>query len=205
MSSGNVYSMAIEGDVNIAGMYRESPADLPDGAVRTWHNHIYVPDADESVKRIEANGGKVLWGPNGADGWGVKAVVTTPENAVFGLWQSQMGKGADLFAQTGAVCWVEYHTHDIEVATGFYSETFGVKFDTYSMPVDGGSGSSIELNTVNIGGEMMPCAFIEMPDDTTPAHWATYFMVNDVTAAVEKAESLGAHRLGGAIRYRPAL
>ena len=84
MPSGNVYHMAIRGDANIAGMYAETPDDFPDGAARVWSNDVCVADAEATVKRIEANGGKVVSGPSNAGGWGIRATVATPENAVFG-------------------------------------------------------------------------------------------------------------------------
>ena len=88
MSGGNTYHMAIRGDANIAGMSTNNDAN---GIAGVWINSVYVEDAEETVKRIEANGGSVLSGPHNADGWGVTATVATPEGAVFGLWQSLMG------------------------------------------------------------------------------------------------------------------
>ena len=68
MPSGNVYHMAIRGDANIAGMYAETPDDISDGAARGWSNHIYVEDSDATVRRIKANGERVLSGPSNAGG-----------------------------------------------------------------------------------------------------------------------------------------
>ena len=82
MSGGNTYHMAIRHDANIAGMRAESDLET---AKQVWNNHVYVNDAEETAKRIEANGGLVISGPNNADGWGVTARVATPEGAVFGL------------------------------------------------------------------------------------------------------------------------
>ena len=79
--------MAIRGDANIARMSAETDLET---AKHVWNNHVYVNDAEEITNRIESNGGSVISGPNNADGWGVTASVTTPEGAVFGLWQSLM-------------------------------------------------------------------------------------------------------------------
>ena len=203
MPSGNVYHMAIRGDANIAGMYAETPDDIPDGAARVWSNHIYVEDADATVRRIKANGGKVLSGPSNAGGWGIRATVATPENAVFCLWQSLMGYGAEVFDQPGAVCWVEYHTHDLEAAKDFFTEVFGAGFEEMNVPVDDGSGAEFTLTMFTIDGEQMPCAFAQMPDSSVPASWATYFMVEDIHASVVKAESLGAEVAEGVIDVPP--
>ncbi len=191
MSGGNVYHMAIEGDANIAGMGHVGELALPEGSAGVWSNHVYVKDAEETCRRIEANGGQVLSGPNDADGWGVTAKVATHEGAVFGLWQSLMGHGADVFGVPGAVCWVEYHTHDLEAAKGFYSEVFGVGFDEMRVPMQDGSGGEFVLTMLSIDGEQMPCAFAELPDASLPATWATYFMTEDIHASVSTAQSLG--------------
>ena len=122
----------------------------------------------------------------------VTAVVATPEGAVFGLWQSLMGYGADIFAEMGAVCWVEYHSHDLAAAKDFYSAVFGADFDEIKIPADDGTGYEFTLTMLAIDGEQMPCAFAQLPDAASPASWATYFMVQDIHAAVAKAQSLGA-------------
>ena len=123
MSGGNTYHMAIRNDQNIAGMSSDVAST---GGAGCWVNHVYVKDADDIANRIVANGGRVLYGPNNADGWGVTATVTTPEGAVFGIWQSLKGYGADVFAEPGAICWVEYHTHDIAAAKRVLFSSFRV-------------------------------------------------------------------------------
>ena len=203
MSSGNVYHMAIEGDANIAGMSSVVGSDIGDETDGIWINSVYVADAEATVRRIEANGGMVLSGPSNADGWGVTARVATPEGAVFGLWQSLMGYGAEVLDQPGAVCWVEYHTHDLEAAKDFYTDVFGARFEEMNVPADDGSGAEFTLTMLSIGGEQMPCAFAQLPDKSVPASWATYFMVEDIHASVAEAESLGAEIVAGVIDVPP--
>ena len=70
MSGGNTYHMAIRDDANIAGMSGDRESD---GIAGVWINSVFVKDAEETVKRIVANGGSVLAGPHNADGWGVTA------------------------------------------------------------------------------------------------------------------------------------
>ena len=200
MSGGNTYHMAIPGDANIAGMSGDRESD---GVTSVWINSVYVEDAEETVKRIEANGGRVLSGPHNADGWGATATVATPEGAVFGLWQSLMGYGADVFSERGAVCWVDCHTHDLAGAKEFYSEVFCAGFDTMTVPSNDGSGVDFTLMMLSVGGEQMPCAFAQLPDATMPASWATYFMVEEIHAAVAKAQSLGAELTFGVMDVPP--
>ena len=200
MPGGRTYHMAIRGDANIAGMSGDRESD---GIAGGWINSVYVKDAEEIVKRIVANGGSVLSGSHDADGWGVTATVATPEGAVFGLWQSLMGHGADVFGQPGAVCWIEYHTHDLDAATGFYSEVFGAGFDKMTVPANDGSGADFTLTMLSINGEQMPCAFAQLPDPSAAASWATYFMVENIHASVAQAQSLGAKLIFGVINEPP--
>ena len=114
-----------------------------------------------------------------------------------------MGYGADIFAEPGTVCWVEYHTQDLEAAKGFYTEVFGAGFEEINVPTDDGSGSEFTLTMLSIEGEQMPCAFVQLPDDGSPASWATYFMVENIHASVAEAESLGAEIVAGVIDVPP--
>ncbi len=200
MSGGNTYHMAIRGDANIAGM---SANDDANGVAGTWINSVYVEDAEETAKRIAANGGSILSKPHNADGWGVTARVSTPEGAVFGLWQSLKGYGADVFAVPGAVCWIEYHTHDLESATEFYTAVFGASFEEFKMPMDDGSGEDFSMTMLNLGGDVASCAFVQLPDASSPTSWATYFMVEDIHASVAKAQSLGAELKLGVVDVPP--
>ncbi len=200
MSGGNTYHMAIRNDVNIAGM---STNDDVHGVVGVWVNSVYVKDAEQTAELIKANGGSMLTEPHNADGWGVTATVATPEGAVFGLWQSLKGHGADVFGEPGSVCWVEYHTHDLAAAKAFYSTVFDAEFEEMKVPADDGSGEVFTLTMLSINGEQMPCAFAELPDSSMPATWATYFMTDDIHDSVAKARSLGAELVLGVIDVPP--
>ena len=203
MSGGNTYHMAIRNDANIAGMHSESETDFPDGAAKTWRNQVYVKDAVEICRRIEANGGAVISSPSNADGWGVTARVTTHEGAVFGLWQSLKGHGAEVFAEPGTVCWTEYHTHDLKSAKEFYAAVFDAGFEEMKVPADDGAGEVFTLTMLSIEGEQVPCAFAELADPSMPASWATYFMTEDIHASIEKAQSLDGELVLGVIDVPP--
>ena len=189
MSGGSMYHMAIKRDENIAGMFVDDEAV---GVAGVWINRVFVTDAAAAAKRIEANGGRVLSEPHNADGWGVTATVATPE-----------GYGADVFSERGAVCWVEYHTHVLADAKEFHSEVFCAGFEEMTVPSNDGSGAEFTLTMLSINGEQMPCAFAHLPDATLPASWATYFMVEDIHAAVAKAQSLGAELTFGVMDVPP--
>lgn len=203
MGGGNIYHMAIGSDANIVGMHREQSGDFVAHGEKTWHNYMYVDDASDTCERVIKHGGEVLRAPSlvkmpGGDDddyIGITATVTTPEGAIFRLWQSGSGKGADVFAETSAVCWIEYHSHDVGAAMEFYKRVFSVEFTKVFMPAVDASSYDFILNLLTIGGEQMSCAFFQMSAEWSekyPAMWATYFMVDDVKASADKAVELGA-------------
>ena len=200
MSGGNTYHMAIRDDANIAGM---SENDDIHGIMGVWINSVYVEDAKETAERIKANGGSVLTEPHNADGWGVTATVATPEGAVFGIWQSLKGYGADIFGEPGSVCWVEYHSHDLESAKEFYTTVFGASFEEFKMPMDDGSAEEFSMTMLDSGEEQPHCAIVQLPDASSPAIWATYFMTEDIHDSVAKAQSLGAKLAFGVMDVPP--
>ena len=200
MSGGNTYHMVIKDDANIAGM---SANDDIHGVMGVWVNSVYVEDAEKTAERIKANGGSVLTEPHNADGWGVTASVATPEGAVFGIWQSLKGYGADIFGESGSVCWVEYHTHDLKAAKEFYTAVFGAGFEEFKMSMDDGSGGEFSLTMLDLGGDQKHCAFVQLSDASSPASWATYFMVEDIHASVARAQSLSAELTFGVMEVPP--
>ena len=145
----------------------------------------------------------MLTEPHNADGWGVTATVTTPEGAVFGLWQSLKGYGADIFGEPGSVCWIEYHTHDMKAAKQFYTTVFDARFEEFKMPMDDGSGEEFSMTMLASGGDQSHCALVQLPDASSPASWATYFMTDDIHASVAKAQSLGAELAFGVMDVPP--
>ncbi len=192
MAPGRYYHMAIRGDNNIAGMYQEDFGQWPEGATRTWNNHVFVKDADDAASRIVAYGGSVISKPVNAGGWGIRATVATPENAVFCLWQSLMGHGADIYGEPNSVCWVEYHTKDLDGAKQFYADAFGAEFETVILPSKCDE-ADYKLTMLAIDGEQTTCAFEAFPTSSkSPSCWATYFMVNDIERAISTATDLGA-------------
>lgn len=89
----------------------------------------------------------------------------------------------------GKVLWNELMTRDVEGAKEYYGATFGWTFET--MPVPGGEG---DYTVAKLGDEMV-AGMMDMSDmelEGVPAHWFTYFAVDDVDAAAGAAEAAGA-------------
>lgn len=78
---------------------------------------------------------------------------------------------------------IELHTGDLDKAKAFYSKLFN--WELQDMPMPGGGTYTMINVGEGTGGGMMS-------DPDVPPHWIAYIAVDDITAATEKARSLGA-------------
>ena len=75
---------------------------------------------------------------------------------------------------------VELHTKNPKVAKEFYKSLFNWEFEDIPQM------HYTKFATPGINGGIM-----QNPVDDSPGHWAPYFLVDDVAAAVKKAKELG--------------
>lgn len=88
----------------------------------------------------------------------------------------------------GMVWWTELMTRDVAAARSYYEDVCGWTFDTAAMPEgDYHIGSRDGVQTIGIM-DMTPMPHLE----GVPAHWFTYFAVDDVDAAIEQSKAKGA-------------
>ncbi|MFD4183473.1 VOC family protein [Rhodococcus sp. NPDC058514] len=147
-----------------------------------WTVSIAVADADASAEAVKRAGGSVLMEPMDVFELGRFAVIADPAGAVLSLWQAREFGGAARLDETGALCWIELRTRDTAAAQDFYTTVFG-------WTVNAGEGyTQWGVRGKDFGGMM---AMGEDFPEGVPPHWALYFGVDDVDAAVEKATSLG--------------
>lgn len=86
----------------------------------------------------------------------------------------------------GTIIWNELNTHDPEAARAFYAKMFGWSFAP--MPMEDGEYWIIRHGEKDLGG-IFPLNAPEFAD--IPAHWLTYFAVDDVDAQVAAAVEAG--------------
>ena len=136
---------------------------------------------------MEPAGGRVLTGPFDIPD-GRVAVVSDPSGAVFGIISTPL-EHADkrwFSVESGAVCWVELLTRDLDAAGPFYASVFG--WDSETSHSQGTAYTTFGLDGDQVAGMMsMPA---EVPA-AAPSHWMVYFAVDDCEEAERKAESLG--------------
>lgn len=158
-----------------------------DGAPPSWSTYIASPDAWDTADAISAAGGTVVMDPFPIADAGRMLVATDPAGATFSVWEAGEHAGAGLVNEPGAFAWSELNTRDPEAAFAFYAEVFGWQARTTEM---GGGGSYTEflLDGRSVAGGIDMRG--RVPDDI-PAHWLTYFAVDDTDAAVARVEELG--------------
>jgi predicted enzyme related to lactoylglutathione lyase len=155
-----------------------------------WTTYMSVDDAKATSEKAKKAGGQVLVETMQVGDAGSMAILQDPTGAVFGLWQPDQHKGAELFNTPVSLTWNELSTRDPEAAKRFYSVVFGWDPQTH------GEGSEAytewHLSGKSIGGMMQTPAQVPA---AVPPHWLTYFTVSDTEATVKKAQELGAQVL----------
>jgi predicted enzyme related to lactoylglutathione lyase len=99
------------------------------GAPSHWNGSVFVEDADETVRRAEAAGGRILFGPESMPEVGRFAVIADPQGAVTTAFAPQ-GDGE---LGEGVFVWDELHTSDPAAAKSFYGEVYGWTPDDQDM------------------------------------------------------------------------
>ncbi len=167
---------------------------MQEGQPPTWTTYVSVADADAIAAAVKEAGGNVIAEPMDVMDLGKMAIFADPTGAVFGIWQPGTFLGAGLVNEPGAIAWNELGTRDTAAAKEFYGTVFGwgaVDNDTGAM----GIYTQWKLGESSVGGMMDVSG--RLPDEI-PAHWLTYFAVEDADAAVETAKEKG-----GSVSFGP--
>lgn len=160
---------------------------MEEGQPSAWNTHISVDDADAIARAIQENGGTMIAEPMAVGEYGRLAVFTDPEGAFFGIWEPNVFAGAELVNEPGTLSWNELETRDPDAAKRFYGAVFGWEFEAgedmeemtyYVAKVEGERVAGM----ADVKGKMA---------DEIPAHWMTYFSVEDAEGAVERVKAGG--------------
>ncbi len=154
------------------------------GPVSAWTTYFATDDADAHAAAISANGGTIVMGPMDVMDQGRMAIAMDPEGAAFGLWQAGAHTGSQLVNEPGTCGWNELWTRNLDQAKAFYPAVLGTTPDDQAM-----HGYTLWM----VDGQMVGGAMTVPPDmpPQVPAHWAVYFVVEDVDAAAARMPELG--------------
>lgn len=160
---------------------------MEEGQPPAWNTHISVDNADAIARAIQENGGTMISEPMAVSEYGRLAIFTDPEGAFFGIWEPEDFVGAELVNEPGTLSWNELETRDPAAAKRFYGPVFGWEFDEEEGP------GGMAYNVAKVGGSRVAgMADIKgRVSDAVPAHWMTYFSVEDAEATVAKVKTGG--------------
>lgn len=182
---GGGYTMASRDGLPLAGI---GPS-MVEGAPPAWVTYIASDDVDETVEKVLANGGAVLFQPMDVMTAGRMALVSDPSGAVFGLWQGRDHLGAGFVNEPGTLTWNELHTGDYDGSKEFYSAVFGYTYTEI------GNGADFQYSVIGLPGSDDSLGGI-MADPQVPSavppYWLAWFAVAGTDAVVERAVGLGA-------------
>ncbi len=151
-----------------------------------WSTYLATGDADKTAAAIVEAGGTIVVPVMDVMDFGRMAIGQDPTGGTFGVWQAGTHTGFGIANDSNTVGWNELLTRDYRAAMKFYAAAFGYTYT--DLGGDAFHYSSIEVDGNTAGG------IGALPDSVpaeVPAHWRTYFTVDDCDATVAKAQSLG--------------
>jgi uncharacterized protein len=185
--AAGAYATLRRGGSEVAILYRQQPEARAAGAPPHWTSYISVEDADATAARAEELGGTAVFrAPFDVLDAGRVAAIRDPTGAIVSLWQPRSRIGATLVNDTGALCWNELATTDVERAKSFFGELLGWEYETDE------SGYVSVKNAGNLNGGMREQSKQERR--ARPA-WLPYFTVESADGAARHVAQLGGRRL----------
>lgn len=159
---------------------------MAEGQPCTWTTYLAVDDLDKTVQAVTEHGGTVVSPPMLISDQGRMAVAIDPTGAAFGLWETNKMIGCELVNEPGGVSWNDHHSADPEAARTFYSAVLGYRYTAMDGPLDYAT-----INGAGPGDTVGGIGALAPEEPGTPAHWMTYFAVDDTDAACATATELG--------------
>jgi predicted enzyme related to lactoylglutathione lyase len=128
---------------NVAGLGPQMNTDMPP----YWNVYVTVTDADETLKKVAANGGTAVMGPMEVFDAGTMGVAQDAVGSFVSVWQPNQHIGAQLVNGPGTFGWSELSTNDLAKAKEFYMAVFGWGIDANASS-DGGAIFTVDGNIV---------------------------------------------------------
>jgi uncharacterized protein len=168
---------------------------MQEGQPPAWTTYVNVEDADATAEAVRAAGGSVLAEPMDVMELGRMAVFADPTGAVFGIWQAKSFHGAEIVNEPGAFSWNELNSRDPDAAKAFYGTVFGWEASEMEMG-ESGSYTIFRLAGTEEGSGIAGLLDLRgRAPEQVPAHWLTYFTVEDRDAALQQAKGSGAEEM----------
>jgi uncharacterized protein len=183
MGPAGVYKTWSDGKEPRGGFMNKPAPDVP----AHWVGYVSVENIEETVNRVENNGGKLLCPVMDIPDVGKIAPFMDPTGGAIAAYQSNnpTAVAANFMPPRLTVCWNELLTNDVPAATAFYSEVFGWRSKVNEMP-----GFKY---TVFFSGEMQVAGLMPAPPDMGgQSSWLSHVYVDNLTETLNKAKELEA-------------
>jgi predicted enzyme related to lactoylglutathione lyase len=192
VGDGVVYSMMQLDGKDVAAISPQPQQQRDAGVPPTWNSYVSVESADDTAARAGELGATVHAPPFDIMQAGRMAVIQDPQGAFFLLWEPREHFGAALVNATGALCWNELATPDLDASSAFYRDLFGWTGE----PFEGSPTPYLVIkNDGATNGGMRPLNEQEPPIP----YWLVYFGVDEIDAGIASVEQLGGTRHAGPI------
>jgi len=176
-----VYSMFTLRGLEVAAASNLQADERQLGVPSHWNSYVSVANADESAKRAQELGGKILAPAFDVMDAGRMAVLQDPTGAVISVWQPKRHIGAKILREPGALGWTELLTNDTAAAEEFYTQLFGWKAKVSPEYTEFSVGATPDAGMMKLDPKW----------GDVPPHWMPYFQVNDCDATAAKATADG--------------
>ncbi len=174
------YALAKLDGKDVAGIGGTQSPDAPSA----WMVYIGTKDADETARKVEAAGGKVIAAPFEVLKSGRMAVFQDPAGAFISVWEPNEMKGSEVMYAPNSFGWAELNARGIDKAKPFYGNVFG--WGEKNSPM----GEGAQTYTEFLNGQDSIAGAMEMPDMVpaqVPSYWMVYFVVDDVDKSFTKS------------------
>jgi hypothetical protein len=170
-----------------------------DAAARlpSWLTYIGTSDVDESARKAESLGAKVIKSPAPVPDGGRFAILQDPQGAVFAIYaasQAQSGSAPSTDTPLGHTSWHELATTDHAAAFSFYQQLFGWH-TTSSM--DMGPQGVYRMFGPAGAKDAFGGMYTKAPGSPGGPNWLPYIKVSDARPATNAAKKNGAQILNG--------
>src|SRR5215471_6340911 len=162
-----------------------------------WLTYIGTANVDDTARKAESLGGKVIKSPAPVPDGGRFAILQDPQGAAFAIYaypQTQSGTAPSTDVPLGHSSWHELATTDHAAAFSFYQQLFGWQ-TTSSMDM----GPQGVYRMFGPAGAKDPFGGMYSKASGSPGgpNWLPYIKVTDARPATKTAKSSGAQILNG--------
>ena len=191
------YTMLVGGGRPMGGLMVLAGDATSTGTPPSWLTYIGTGDVDETAKKAESLGGKIIKSPGPVPDGGRFAILQDPQGAVFAIYSAsaaQRGNALPTDVPLGHSSWHELATTDHAAAFSFYQQLFGWQ-TTSSM--DMGPQGVYRMFAPAGAKDAFGGMYTKAPGSPGGPNWLPYIKVGDARPATKTAKSRGAQILNG--------